>query len=147
MRGTFLTRPANPQLRVYFFSLRSNVPIVASLTPVELTAIEQVSAVNGVHVKIETIEHGTIVYLDDTFPKARLLQFRDIYLHKTQRHDAAHLPTACMTWYDSITHKTIYFFAPVAQYIQNMIDVIKAFIGEKAGAKFMEDIYRRIVNV
>ncbi len=132
---------------VYFFSLRSNIPIVASLTPAELTAIEQVSAASGVHVKIETIEHGAIVYLNDTFPKARLLQFRDIYLRNTQRHDAAHLPTAYMTWCDSITHETIYFSAPVAQYLQNKLDVIKAFIGEKASAKLMEDIYLRIVNV
>ncbi len=132
---------------VYYFSLRSNVPIVASLTPAELTAIEQVAAASGVHVKIETIEHGAVVCLDDTFPKERLLQFRNIYLHDTKRHDAAHLPAAYMTWYDSITRETIYFSAPVTQYLQNKLAVIKAFIGEKTGAKLMEDFYRRTIHV
>ncbi len=105
----------------YFFSLGSNVPIVTRLTQTELSAIEAVSATNGVHVKIELIEHGAIVYLDETFPAVQLLKFRSIYLHDTQVYDATHLPPAYMTWYDSITKETIYFAAPVQQYLQNKL--------------------------
>ncbi len=131
----------------YYFSLRSNVPIVASLTQAELSAIEQVTAANGVHVKIELIEHGAIVYLDDTFPKDRLLRFRSIYLRDTTFYDPAHLPPAYMTWHDSVTGDSIYFAAPVNQYLQNKLDVIREFIGPELGAKLMEDIYKRIVKV
>ncbi len=131
----------------YFFSLRSNVPIVASLTQAEISAIEAVSAANGVHVKIEIIEHGAIVYLDETFPAAQLLKFRNLYLRGTHICDAAHLPPAYMTWHDSITKETIYFTAPVEQYIQNKLAVIQEFIGAERGAKLMEDIYRRIAKV
>ncbi len=132
---------------VYFFSLRSNVPIVASMTQAELTAIEQICATCGVQVKIETIEHGAIVYIDDSFPKAKLLKFRDIYLQNTRRHDAQHLPASYMTWYDSLTGETIYFSASSEQYLQNKLAAVKEFIGDKAGAQLMADIYKRILEV
>ncbi len=35
------------------------------MTQAELSAIEQISAVNGVHLKIELIEQWAIVYLDE----------------------------------------------------------------------------------
>jgi hypothetical protein len=131
---------------VYFFSLRSNFPIVASMTQAELSAIEVISTKNGIHVKIEPIEQGAIVYMDDTFPKERFLQFRSIYLQNTQKFDKDRLPAEYMTWYDSMTGETVYFAAPVRQYLQNKLDAVKAFIGPTLGAKLMEDIYRRIVE-
>ncbi len=139
--------PSNLSRMVYFFSLRSNVPIVASMTQAELSVIEQISAANGVHVKIEVIEHGAIVYLDDTFPKEQLSKFKGIYMRNTQVFDADHLPPKYMAWYDSVTRETIYFAAPVEQYLQNKLEAIREFIGPAAGAKLMEDIYKRIVKV
>ncbi len=132
---------------VYFFSLKSNVPIVASMTQAEFTAIEQVCATCGVRVRIEAVEQGAIVYLEDTFPKERLLKFRDIYLRGAARYDAGHLPASYMTWHDSLTGETIFFAAPVKQYLHNKLEAIREFIGDAAGAKLMEDIYRRIVKV
>ncbi len=97
--------------------------------------------------KIELIEHGAIVYLDDTFAKDRLLKFRSIYLRNTRMYDADHLPAKYMTWYDSLTGETVYFAAPLEQYLQNKLDMIKVFIGLEKDAKLMEDIYKRIVKV
>ncbi len=132
---------------VNFFSLRSNTPIVGGLTQAELSAIEHILAMNGIRVKIELIEHGTIVYLDDTLPKEQLFKFKGIYMRNTQVFDVDHLPPKYMTWYDSITRETIYFAAPVEQYLQNKLEAIREFIGPAAGARLMEDIYKRIFNV
>ncbi len=132
---------------VNFFSLRSNTHLVGGMTQAELSAIEHILAANGIHVKIELIEHGAIVYLDDTFPKEQLFKFKGIYMRNTQVFDADHLPPKYMTWYDSLTRETVYFAAPVEQYLQNKMEAIREFIGPEAGAKLMEDIYKRIVKV
>ncbi len=131
---------------VYFFSLRSNTPIVKSLTQAELSAIERISATNGIHVRIEPIQYGAIVYLDDTFPKEQLFKFKKIYLQKTHIHDADHLPEKYMMWYDSLTGETIYFSASVEQYLQNKVSAIQEFIGLKQGATILGEIYKRIVE-
>ncbi len=131
---------------VYYFSLRSNAPIVKSLTQAELSAIEQISATNGIHVRIEPIQYGAIVYLDDTFPKEQLYKFKKIYLQNTQIYDAGHLPEKYIIWYDSLTQETIYFAATVEQYLQNKLAAIREFIGPNLGSALMGDIYKRIVD-
>ncbi len=68
---------------VYYFSLRSNAPIVKSLIQAELSMIERISATNGIHVRIEPIQYGAVVNLDNTFPKELLFKFKKIYLQNT----------------------------------------------------------------
>ncbi len=77
---------------VYFFSLISNTPIIKELSQEELAVIEHILAANGIQVKIEAIQYGAIVYLDDTFPKEQLLRFKKTYLENTQVYDAGPSP-------------------------------------------------------
>ncbi len=116
------------------------------MTQAELSAIERILAESGIHVKIEVIEHGAIVYLDDTFPKEMFLKFRSLYLQNTRIHDVDHLPAKYMTWHDSLSGDTIYFSAPVEQYLQKKLEVIREFIGAVEQASLMEDIYKRLVK-
>ncbi len=131
---------------VYYFSLRSNAPIVKSLSQAELSAIERISVLNGIHVRIELIQYGAIIYLDDTFPKERFFKFKKIYLQNTQIYDTGHLPQEYMIWHDSLSEETIYFGASVEQYLQNKLLAIREFIDPKQGETLMGDIYKRIVK-
>jgi hypothetical protein len=133
-------------MMVYFFTLRSNSPIVKDLSQEELAVIEHILAANGIHVKIEAIQYGAIVYLDDSFPKEQFLRFKKTYLENTQVCDAGHLPAKYMTWHDSVTGETIHFADPLDQYLHNKLAATREFIGSELGSMLMRDIYTRIVS-
>jgi hypothetical protein len=110
----------------------------------ELSAIEQISESNGIHVGIELIENGAIVYIDEAFTKDNFLKFKKIYLTKAQIFDIDHLPAKYMEWYDSVTQETVYYITSVEQYLQNLLSISREFIGPERGAALMEDITTRI---
>ncbi len=114
--------------------------------PSELSAVEQISESNGIHVRIEAIENGAIVYLDEAFTTENFLKFKRLYLKNVQKFDKDHLPAKYMEWYDSVTKETVCYITSINQFLQNLLAIIREFIGAELGAALMGEIYTRILQ-
>ncbi len=131
---------------VYFFSVKRNYPQVESLTQSELSTIEQIAAKSGIHVKIELIENGTIIYLDDTFPQDKFLKLKEIFFQNTKIQDPKDLPEKYGIWHDSVTGDTLYFAASGEEFLQFSLKVIGQFLSQGDGKDLMANIYKRVVK-
>ncbi len=130
---------------VYYFSIRRNYPQPESLTQAEFSAIEQIAAKKGIRVKVEIIDNGTIIYLDDTFPKENFLRLKEIFIQNAKLLNPDNLPEKYGTWYDSVTDQTLYFAASGEEYIRFSLSSIAQFISGD-GSKLISDIYKRLAQ-
>ncbi|OLS15255.1 MAG: hypothetical protein RBG13Loki_1112 [Promethearchaeota archaeon CR_4] len=142
--ANFLYSIPNHSIMVYYFSLRSTTPLLERLTPAEIAALERITVSVGIHLKIELIQNGAILFFDETFSEENFILFKKIFLKNAQIYDADHLLGQYIIWYDSVSKETIYYNTSVEQYIQNIFSLIRKFIGSKQGAGLMEDISRRM---
>ncbi len=131
---------------VYFFSMKRNYPQVESLTQSELSTIEQIASKSGIRVKIEVIENGTIVYLDDSFPKEQFLKLKEIFFQNTKVQDPKQLPERYGIWHDSVTGDTLYFAASGEEFLQFSLRVIGQFLSQGDGKNLMANICKRVVK-
>ncbi len=131
---------------VYFFSIKRNYAQVESLTQSELSAIEQIAAKNGIHVKIELIENGTIIYLDDTFPKEKFLQLKVIFFQNNKVQDPKELPEKYGIWHDSVTGDTLYFSVSGFEFLQFSLKVIAQFFTQEEGKDLIANISKRVLK-
>ncbi len=131
---------------MYFFSLKRNYTQIESLTQSELSAIERIAAKSGIHVKIEVIENGTIIYLDDTFPKEHFLKLKETLLHNVKVLPPDTLPEKYGTWHDSVSGDMIYFSASGEEFLQFSSKIITQFLGKGEGSKLVSKIHERIIH-
>ena len=129
---------------VYFFSLKRNYAQIESLTQSELSTIEQIAAKSGIHVKIELVENGTIVYLDDSFPKEHFLKLKEIFFQNAAVHDLNHLPEKYGIWHDSVTGDTKYFTASGEGFLQFSLKTMSYFLHKGDVEELITKICKRV---